>query len=66
MTGYRTLSNREAVYLNIEEAELLKSGLYEILGTDPEERDAICDLVHELNECICECKRRQQAEPNEI
>lgn len=54
MTEYRTLSNREPVYLNVAEARLIKDGLYEILEPKAAERDLICDLIHELNGCIYE------------
>lgn len=60
MTEYRPLSEREPVYLNIVEAELIKKGLYEILGIEVEERDLICDLIHELNGCIYENIRRHE------
>ena len=68
MSVYRNLSERESVYLNIEEAELMKEGLYAIFGEDVYKRDLICELIHELNQCIKEneeCVVRQVVESNE-
>lgn len=54
MAEYRSLTKREPIYLNVVEAELIKKGLYGILMIEEEERDLICDLIHELNGCIHE------------
>ena len=68
MSVYRNVSERESVYLNIEEAELMKEGLYAIFGEDANKRDLICELIHELNQCIKENEERvvrQVVESNE-
>ena len=57
--AYRSYEKRESVYLNIEEAELIKEALYSILGDDIDKRDMICELVTEMNNCIKENKERE-------
>lgn len=57
--AYRSYEKRESVYLNIEEAELIKEGLYSILGEDVDKRDKICELVMEMNRCIFENQERE-------
>ena len=57
--AYRSYEKRESVYLNIEEAELIKEGLYSILGEDVDKRDTICELITEMNNCIKENKERE-------
>ena len=58
--AYRSYEERTSVYLNIEEAELIKDALYSILGDDIEKRDMICELVTEMNNCIAENKDRNE------
>lgn len=57
--AYRSYEKRESVYLNIEEAELVKEALFSILGEDVNKRDMICELVVEMNKCIEENKERE-------
>lgn len=62
--AYRSYENRESVYLNIEEAELIKHALHlmmkdKILAGDNTEKDTICELVTEMNRCICENQERE-------
>lgn len=57
--AYRSYEKRESVYLNIEEAEVIKEALYSVLGEDIEKRDMICALVTELSECIEKNKARE-------
>lgn len=57
--AYRSYEKRESVYLNIEEAELIKEALYSILGDDIDKRDMICALITEMNNCIAENKEHE-------
>ena len=57
--AYRSYEKRESVYLNIEEAELIKEALFSILGEDVNKRDKICALVVEMNRGIEENKERE-------
>lgn len=57
---YRNLTDRESVYLNEEEAELIKRSLYSALGDGSvDNRDMICELVCVMNECISENRARE-------
>lgn len=57
---YRNLTDRESVYLNEEEAELIKRSLYSALGDGSvDNRDMICELVCVMNECISENMARE-------
>ena len=57
---YRNLTDRESVYLNEEEAKLIKDSLYSALGDGSvDNRDMICELVCVLNECISENRARE-------
>lgn len=57
---YRSLTDRESVYLNEEEAELIKRSLYSALGDGSvDNRDMICELVCVMNECISENRARE-------
>ena len=60
--AYRSYEKRESVYLNIEEAELIKEALYDTLGEDINKRDLICALIVELNGCIEANKERELQE----
>ena len=62
--AYRSYSTRESVYLSAEEAELIKLALHllmknKILAGDNSEKDTICELVAEMNRCICENQERE-------
>ena len=51
--------NRSIVYLNKEEAELIKDSLYQMLGDgSTNNRDMICELVCAMNDCIAENNER--------
>lgn len=54
--AYRSYEKRKSVYLNIEEAKLVKEALFPILEKEVSKRDMICELVVEMNECIKECQ----------
>ena len=57
---YRNLTDRESVYLNEEEAELIKRSLYLSLTYESADiRDMICELVCVMNECISENRARE-------
>lgn len=57
--AYRGYEKRESVYLNIEEAELIKEALFFIFGEAVNKRDMICALVVEMNDCIDANKERE-------
>lgn len=62
--AYRSYEKRESVYLSIEEAELIKLALHllmkhKIMAGDNTEKDTICELVVEMNRCICENQERE-------
>ena len=63
--AFRSYEKRESVYLNIEEAELIKEALYSVLGEDISKRDMICELVVEMNNCIEENKEREARKVDE-
>lgn len=57
---YRNLTDRESVYLNEEEADLIKRSLYSALGDGSvDNRDMICELVCVMNKCISENRERE-------
>ena len=57
----RGYAERESVYLNKEEAELIKESLYQILGNgSTDNRDMICELVCVMNDCITENIKREE------
>ena len=63
--AFRSYEKRESVYLNIEEAELIKEALYSVFGEDISKRDMICELVVEMNSCIEENKEREARKVDE-
>ena len=57
--AFRSYEKRESVYLNIEEARLIKKALIDLLKENGGNIDMICELVVEMNECIKENKERE-------
>lgn len=60
--AYRSYEKRESVYLNKEEAQLIKNALYSIMSDakDDADKDMICELVAEMNSCIQENEERDR------
>ena len=57
---YRSLTDRESVYLNEEEANLIKRSLYLSMTYESADiRDMICELVCVMNGCISENRARE-------